>query len=117
MLYIHDQIPITKTESYVDDSCEALFCLSPPLSLMIICLYNPCNSSLSSFSKSLDFLQKCIGETTNSHKYTIMMIGDFNFLNLWKIDSDEVVRKNSNENKLLEFINVNFLTQYIDSFT
>ena len=50
LLYIRTDIPLTKSDTYDDDTCEGVFCVSDPLKLIIVCLYKPCNASDKSFT-------------------------------------------------------------------
>ena len=114
LLYINEEITITTTKSYDDDICEVVFCLSPPLKLMLFCVYKPCDASSTSFSNMLDFITSCINETDHPYSHTILILGDFNFPELWTTNCEQVTGTSTSENNLLNFIDNHFLSQYVD---
>ena len=116
LLYISDKIPVTKTEVYDDDICQAVVCISPPSSLIIACIYKPCDACDSSFSALLTFLRKSITyETDNSHaQYTVVVLGDFNFPELWLFNCEKVTATSLSEKWLIDFTNELFLSQCVD---
>ena len=124
LLYVHDAVTVTSTDTYDDDICQAVFMESSPVKLLVACVYKPCVSQAipqrklhNSFTNLLSFLQDCIKNTVNSDEYTIIILGDFNFPNLWKVDNNHVVATSDSEKKLMQFMNTNFLSQYIDVAT
>ena len=74
LLYIHKHIPVNH-ESFDDDICQAIFCVSSATSYMFACAYKPCDASEKSFSQMLEFLHNCINHTSDSYKYTKVIIG------------------------------------------
>ena len=117
LLYCHESIPITQTDTYDDDICEAIVLKSAPNDLIVACVYKPCNATDKSFTNLLFFLHKCINEMDEVDKCTKIIFGDLNFPDLWKVNFDSVVAKSNNEHKLLNFMNNNFLCQYVDVAT
>ena len=117
LLYMHKSIPITSSDKYDDDVCQAIFLKSIPMSLMIACIYKPCDTSASSFSKVLSFLHKCTNSTKESDNYTLIILGDFNFPDMWTVSSEDVVAQSESEIMLKNFMNNNFLCQYVDVAT
>ena len=117
LLYVHETIPVTKIEKFDDDMCEAVIVQSSPLQCIVACIYKPCDATDTSFAKLISFLQEFISNTVESDKYTTIMLGDFNFPSMWKAGSDIAVGKSKSEKKLLNFMNSNFLCQYIDKPT
>ena len=84
---------------------------------MFVCIYKPCDASNESFSHCVQFLQNCISSTADSYKYTKVFLGDLNFPDLWQVNETEISPKTSNECSLVNFMNENFLFQYIDVAT
>ena len=117
LLYIHKQIPVSHTEQFDDDICQAVFCVSSVTSYMFASIYKPCDASNESFSRLLHFLQNCISSTVDSYKYTKVFLGDFNFPDLWRLNESEILPKTINECSLINFMNDNFLCQYINVAT
>ena len=114
LLYIKDNITVTTNKCYDDDICQAVFCLSPSLKLMLFCVYKPCDASVKSFSNMLSFISTCISECENTLGFTILILGDFNFPDMWSITTEEVISKTTDENNLTNFMNSHFLSQYIN---
>ena len=79
LLYIHNTIPIEKSLSYDDDTCNCVVCLSTVKKCIVASLYRPPNSSSESFSKVLNFLDEFITKCNNNNKLNIIVFGDFNF--------------------------------------
>ena len=75
LLYIHNTIPIEKSLSYDDDTCNCVVCLSTVKKCIVASLYRPPNSSSESFSKVLNFLDEFI--TKYNNKLNIIVFGDF----------------------------------------
>ena len=117
LLYIHKQIPVDQVETYDDDICQAIFCSSSATSHMLACVYKPCNASDLSFNNVLQFLTNCISSISDSYKYTKVILGDFNFPDLWKVSDPNVSPKTPSECSLINFMNNHFLCQYIDIAT
>ena len=114
LLYVHQSIPVTKIEKFDDDVCEAVIVTSSPLQCIVACIYKPCDATNTSFANLISFLHESICNTAESDKYTLIMLGDFNFPSLWKPGNDVVVGQSTSEKKLLDFMNTHFLCQYID---
>ena len=114
LLYIKEDIVITSTLTYDDDTCQAVFCISPPLKLMIFSAYKPCDASPKSFSNLLSFISTCINKSEHPDSFTILVLGDFNFPDLWTTDSEEVCGVSISETALLNFLDNHFLSQYIN---
>ena len=82
---------------------------------MIFCVYKPCDASSISFSNLIEFIEKCINEceSENALGLSILLLGDLNFPDLWRANSDVVLANSADEKKLLEFIDNHFLSQYV----
>ena len=114
LLYIHKQIPVNDVKIFDDDIYQAVFCVSSATSHMFASVYKPCDATDKSFTDILHFLDNCISCTADSYKYTKVILGDFNFPDLWKANETETVPKTSNECSLINFMNNHFLCQYIN---
>ena len=114
LLYIKSEIPVTIDKTFDDDTCEAIFCVCPSLKLMVFCAYKPCDASLTSFSNLLCFMSDCIRECDNSPGFTTMILGDLNFPDMWSVNSDQGTAVSSDEKAISNFMNDNFLSQYVD---
>ena len=119
LLYAHESIPITSSNVFDNDVCEAVLLKSSPIKLIVASVYKPCNASDSSFADLLFFLQDCINQTEESDRYTKIILGDLNFPDLWKTNNDAVTPKScsGSEQKLTNFMNNNSLCQCIDTPT
>ena len=114
LLYIREDIIIASHDVYDDLFCQGLFCISHTSKLMVCCAYKPQNYSSRSFCNLIDFFNDCINKVDFPYSYTIMVLGDFNFPDLWNPESEELLPKTLDENKLVEFLDDHFLIQYVD---
>ena len=114
LLYVHKSIAITSTDIFDDDICQAVLIKSSPIKLIVACVYKPCDASDNSFTNVLAFLQESINNTPNSDEYTKIVLGDFNFPDLYKSDSEYAIAKSVSEKALMSFMSKNFLCQYIN---
>ena len=117
LLYVHETIIVTCTETYDDGICQAILFKSSPIKLLVACIYKPCDASDISFINLLAFLQEHISNTENCDAYTKIILGDLNFPNLWKVGSEQANGTTTSENQILNFMNNNFLCQYVDVAT
>lgn len=117
LLYIKKDIAITISTSYDDDICQAVFCISPSLKLMIFSAYKPCDASPESFSNMLNFITNCINKCEHPDSYTILVLGDFNFPDLWRTSSEVICAKSTSEIAMQNFTDTHFLCQYVDVST
>ena len=117
LLYIRDEIPVTSTCRFDDDTCQSVFCCCALNKLLIACVYKPCDASNKSFSNLITFLQECLDNTPEVGKYTLVVLGDFNFPDLWTTASQNSISKSESELTLTNFMDSNFLCQYIDIAT
>ena len=114
LIYTHNSLPVTQSDSFDDDFCEAIFLTSLPSKLMIACIYKPCDAPLTSLYKLLSFLENCIDKTAESDCYTKVILGDFNFPEMWTYDSNDATFKSESEKSLMKFMEKYFLSQYVD---
>ena len=117
LIYTHNSIPITSSISFDDDTCEAVFLTSLPNKLIIACIYRPGKASSASFNKLISFLERCIDKITDSDNYTKVVMGDFNFPEIWNNQSEDAQAKSESEKALIKFMNKYFLCQYVDVST
>ena len=117
LLYISNDIPVTHTTTFDDAICQAVFCCCSSTKSILVCAYKPCDASESSFCNMIDFINRSINETTNHSSYTIIVMGYFNFPDLWKVGQNDVTAKSKSEHYLLNFMSDHFLCQYIDQPT
>ena len=82
-LYIKEGITVTITKTYDDAICQAVFCLSPALNLMVFSVYKPCDASSTSFANMLDFISNCIAGSKDPYTFNILILGDLNFPEMW----------------------------------
>ena len=112
LLYICKEIPVTSKAIFDDNICEAIFCCCSSTETVFVCAYKPCDATDDSFSNMIEFIDKHIQEIPKVSCYTIILLGDFNFPDLWKGNCQQVVPKTSNEHCLFNFLNKHFLCQY-----
>ena len=117
LLYIYETIPVTFSDTYDDDICQAIIIKSSPIDMIVASIYKPCDAPDSSFTGMLNFLQLFINNTEDADKYTVIILGDFNFPDLWKVNSVTPVPITDGEKNLINFTNTNYLCQYIDVAT
>ena len=70
LLYISNQIPITKVECFNDDVIQSVVCLAPTNKMIIACVYKPPDASLNSFRSLIKFLQDFFDSIEDSDHYT-----------------------------------------------
>ena len=97
--------------------CQGVFCLSPALKLMLFSIYKPCDATSSSFINLLNFITDCIENSEDMYNFKILILGDFNFPDMWSTDSEIMNSSSADEKTLINFINRHFLTQYVDVST
>ena len=115
LLYIKEDLAVTVHKNYDDGICQAVFCLSPPCKLMILCAYKPPDTPYRSFSNLLAFLSKCIADSKDCYNYTIVVLGDFNFPGVWSTTTEDIPSFRSTEERhLINFMNCHFLSQYVN---
>ena len=114
LLYIREDIIIASHDVHDDGFCQGLFCISHTSKLMICCAYKPQNYSPKSFCNLIDFFNDCISKIDFPYSYTIMVLGDFNFPDLWNPESEQLLPKTLDEEKLVKFMDDHFLVQYVD---
>ena len=119
LLYIHRKIIIDNFETFDNNSCNGIVCLSRNSGCIIACIYRPPNSGNDSFSQLLDYLNSFISIHNSQNRYQLFLFGDFNLpqinwnsLTLNKVDQSADLCYN-----LLNFMDKHFLTQYVNEKT
>ena len=109
MMYIHQDLPITRTESHDSDYCQLLLCTSDPSKLIFCLLYRPPNATSASFKACLDRTADYINGYDG---YDVCLLGDFNVPNInW--DSVSATTSTETSTTLLDFTSENLLSQYV----
>ena len=120
LLYINNNIIIDGTETYDDDKCEAVVCISKLSSCIFCCLYRPPTAPPSSFNGVLKFLEDFIMQHDPLSKFNLLLFGDFNLPNL-KWDICDAFRYSTNidnaYNIFGKFMDRLFLSQYVKEST
>ena len=115
LLYIHENLPISKEATYDEYYCQAAICTVQPSNTVIASVYRPPDTSTESTAKLLQFLSEYINEESANKHVDIMITGDFNLPGIeW---NDLTI--NSSDHKtsaqlLLSFMSNYLLSQYID---
>ena len=78
LLYSHESIPVTKSEKYDDEVCQALFVKFDSIKTCIINVYRPPDSAHESFKSLCNFINSNI-QDLDDDSYQIDIVGDFNF--------------------------------------
>lgn len=87
LLYIHESIIIDIFDSFDDDTCNAVICLSSKSNAIICCIYRPPSAGQNSFINMLNFISRFIDTHNKSDKLKTFLFGDFNFPDIhWKND-------------------------------
>jgi hypothetical protein len=123
LLYIHEDLIVSSTSSYDDNTCEAIICTIENIDTVIASVYRPPKASEKDFANTLKFLEEYILSTTSDKPHDIFITGDFNLPNInWESLTVEPAQSHGKEmsisaGMLLEFVNENFLTQIVDKST
>ena len=117
LLYVDEQIPIGRSDSFDDGICEAVFCHLPACSTNIAVVYRPPDAPFSSFSAALQFLRRNLDSDPDTD---LFITGDFNFPMInW--ESMSVGGRSADNTKsaqhLLEFMEQYFLEQMVNTPT
>ena len=109
MLYTHQDLAITQTETFDNDHCQLLLCTSDPSKVIISLLYRPPNAPHASFQACLDKVRQYL---VGHDDYDVCFLGDYNFPN---IQWDPVTTTFSTESSsaLLDFMSEHLLSQYV----
>ena len=119
LLYINDQICVDISESYDDDICSGIVCLSKNSKSIIISIYRPPSATKESFKNLINFLNNFLCVHNELNKYSVIIFGDFNFPGIaWGKEENEIF--NNKENSRTDLINFSenlYLTQCVDKCT
>ena len=118
MLYIHKDMVVSSVSKYDDTVCEAILCMLPTISTILINVYRPPSASLKSFTTLLQHIQSYLDPLMEEKYHDINIMGDFNFPNInWGslscVPSQGREQHESGE-ALLNFIQHNMLIQVVD---
>ena len=116
-LYIHQDIPVTKSSEFDNRVCEAVTCVCSTQNSLIICAYRPPDASCNEFFEMLSYINNQIEE---NEQFEITILGDFNFPNISWVDrsiSPSTVVKTSSAESFLQFLDSHFLSQIVDKPT
>ncbi|KAL5268182.1 hypothetical protein ACHWQZ_G002141 [Mnemiopsis leidyi] len=115
LLYVHDQLVVTKTDHYEDKSNNMILCYAKSCNTLFAVVYRPPGQDTPGFKSVLDRIQENIDSLSeDSTSPDIYISGDFNYPN---IDWDMGNESEPLERDLQEFIDRNFLTQVVNSPT
>ena len=117
LLYILNSIPIEKTVSFDDNTCNAVICLSNKCKCIIISLYRPPNASNESFTRLLNFIEDFSTKHNEQNKLRNFIFGDFNFPGVTWVSETRCPTSPISFSQLLSFMEKNFLTQYVSKGT
>ena len=116
LLYISKDIVIDEYDSYDDDTCNAVICLSIKSKCIVACLYRPPGSDKKCFSNALSFISSFIKLHNKLDKFSVLLFGDFNFPRVsW--DNFSSCTQSVIDADFVSFLDDNFLTQYINENT
>ena len=123
MLYIHDSIPVIRSEKFDDTFCEAVICSSSKKNI-IASVYKPPHAPKESFHSMLCFLDDFIQKESsgNPELYQVIITGDFNFPEIsWEdlhianhSSEDRVAEDKVSAKHLLNFMSKLLLSNYVD---
>ena len=119
LLYIHQDLPATDTNTFDDTTCSSVICTVDSMSAIIVSAYRPPSAPFSSFRSLMSFIQSYIDSASSEkHSYDIIITGDFNFPNIdWgTITAHDVMCRDSNRSAqhLISFMNSNLMSQYVN---
>ena len=118
LLYIEKTIIIDSYDSFDDNTCNGIICLSKNKKCIIACIYRPPNASKDSFANLLKFLTNFLEEHNTSHQFQIFITGDFNFPNIcWNNLADQSSNTSILHVDLFNFMDKYFLVQYVNNYT
>jgi hypothetical protein len=120
LLYSHEDIPVSSSETYDDTFCQAMFTVFHTAKMCVATIYRPPNASSTSFNGVLNFLRKNISDLDDD-SYQLCITGDFNLPSIDWI-SNTVSSGGSSESSLsasalLSFMSDHLLNQYVLSPT
>ena len=118
LLYVHDQLVITETDSYADAQNNMVMCYVKSCHTLCATVYRPPGPDSPGFKSLLENLQSHIDEISESGTSPdIYITGDFNYPDWdWNQNSPEAGMETHGK-YLAEFIDRNFLTQMVKNPT
>ena len=121
LLYIHNNLPTSKVNTFDDDFCEAVICNIDSENIVVAAVYRPPNTPVESFTNMLNFLQTHITKESKCKHKDLLILGDFNLPCIrWNTNLPASYKtKNMTEcaDSLKTFMDMNFLTQYVQKPT
>ena len=118
LLYILDSFTILDQQTFSNSVCEYAACVLKPANALVVSLYRPPNATNEEFSEMMNDLQKFIHKVNPRNQIEIIIMGDFNMpcINWADISIEKSYPKNTTDcaRLLLNFMEHNFLSQYID---
>ena len=109
MLYTHQDLAITQTETFDNDHCQLLLCTSDPSKVIISLLYRPPNAPHASFQACLDKVRQYL---VGHDDYDVCFLGDYNFPYIqWGPVTTTFSTESSSA--LLDFMSEHLLSQYV----
>ena len=117
LLYVHDQLVVTKTDHYEDKSNNMVMCYVKSCNTLFVVVYRPPGQDTCGFKSVLDKIQEGIDSVSeNSTSPDIYISGDFNYPHIdWEAGVENTTDTQGRD--LQEFINRNFLTQVVNTPT
>ena len=114
LLYIHDDLVVTKSDHYEDRSNNMVLCYAKSCNTLFAVVYRPPGQDVPGFKELLDRIQEnIVAYSEGSTTPDIYITGDFNFPDInWDMGNE--YRVDSHEAYLKEFIDRNFLTQMVN---
>ena len=122
-LYIHNNLPTSNVNKFDNSVCEAVMCTINSVNTIVASVYRPPDTEDESFRTMIKYIQNYIDAESKSKHKTVLIFGDFNLPCIrWPnttVSTDHYSSKNMLDcaETLLEFINTNFLSQYVDQPT
>ena len=114
LLYSHESLPITSSQTFDDKICQALLCKCETAKMIICVLYRPPDAPMASFKACLEYMADYL---SGHESYETCLLGDYNFPMIdWKsgvILSGTSSATNQSAVLLFDFMADNFLSQYI----
>ena len=117
LLYVHDQLVVTKTEHFEDKYNNMIMCYVKSCNTLFAVVYRPPGQDTPGFKSVLDKIQESIDALSkNSTSPDIYISGDLNYPHIdWDMGTEQ--RTEAQGKDLQEFIDRNFLTQVVHTPT
>ena len=121
LLYIHTDLPATNISVFSDEYCSSVICTLNSIDTIVASIYRPPDAPFSSFKAMMSAIQTYVTNANAVKQRATILAGDFNFPNIaW--DTTTVTPflsrdANSSAQFLLNFLQENFMSQYVSTPT